>query len=631
MSKLSEKYADCDFCGWATRNDIRCTDGRTIRRDAFVDQDGAKVPLVWGHNHETAEAVIGHGFLENRPEGVFVYGYFNENDMAKAAKNGVDHKDITSLSIWANQLKQKGGDVLHGVIKEVSLVLAGANMGAQITYPMIAHGDDYEELMDEAFIYMGEDYTLSSYENLQHEDADEEEDTDEGEERKVKTDGTVQDFLDSLNEDEMKFVAYIAGTAADAGKGDEEEIEHSDDGGNEMNYNAFEGPTASQDGFFLSHSDEMSILEDAKKSGSFRQAWNDFADANHLSHDDEPAVVTPAAVSGFTSYPSGATPAGVDALFPEWHDVRPGAPELVTDNLDWVKTVLNKAHKTPYSRIRTGQVDIRNIAELRAKGYEKGTEKALTGNYELVRRTTDPQTIYVTSALNRDDVVDITDFDYVAYQYKIDRMQLEEELATAILLGDGRAAGADYKIEETHIRPIWTDDDLYTIHKNLTPFMSAINGDYSDNFGDNYKYSEAMVAAVLDAMIDYRGSGSLDMFCTQQFFNKMLLARDLNGRRVYANKSELATALGVNGIYPVSKMANKTRTVGSGASAKTMALDAILINLGDYAVGSTKGGEITHFTDFDIKFNQLQSLLETRVSGANTRIYSAIVIEEETT
>jgi len=621
MSKLSEKYADCDFCGWATRNDIRCTDGRTIRRDAFVDQDGAKVPLVWGHNHETAEAVIGHGFLENRPEGVFVYGYFNENDMAKAAKNGVDHKDITSLSIWANQLKQKGGDVLHGVIKEVSLVLAGANMGAQITYPMIAHGDDYEELMDEAFIYMGEDYTLSSYENLQHEDADvdEEEDTDEGEERKVKTDGTVQDFLDSLNEDEMKFVAYIAGTAADAGKGDEEEIEHSNDGGNEMNYNAFEGPAESQDGFYLSHSDEATILEEAKRVGTFKQAWDAFADEHSLAHDSL------AAVSGFTSYPNGATPAGVDALFPEWHDVRPGAPELVTDNLDWVKTVLNKVHKTPYSRIRTGQVDIRNIEALRAKGYEKGTQKALTGNYNLVRRTTDAQTVYVTSALNRDDVVDITDFDYVAYQYKIDRAQLEEELATAILLGDGREAGADYKIGEDHIRPIWTDDDLYTIHKNLTPFMAEINGDFSDNFGDNYKYSEAMIAAILDAMIDYRGSGNGDMFCTQQFFNKMLLARDLNGRRLYSNKSELATALGVNNIYPVSKMANKTRTVGSGASEKTMGLDAIVVNLGDYALGSTKGGEITHFTDFDIKFN----LLETRVSGANTRIYSAIVIEEE--
>ena len=616
---MSEKYTGYDFCGWATRNDLRCNDGRTIRRDAFAHQDGEQVPLVWGHNHNSAEAVIGHVFLENRPEGVLAYGYFNDNDMAKAAKNDVVHGDIKCLSIWANQLKQKGGDVLHGIIKEVSLVLSGANKGATIIYPMVAHGDDFEELMDEAYISMGEDAGLMSEEDFMHSDMSDDEESDKGEKKKMDENMNVQEFIDSLDENELKMVAYIAGKAAEAVK--DENVEHSDEGENEMNFNAFEGPT-SQEGFYLSHDDEASIIDNAKKTGSFKQAWVDFADANSLAHDGL------ASVSGFTSYPSGATPAGVDALFPEWHDVRPGAPELVTDNLEWVKTILNKVHKTPYSRIRTGQVDIRNIDALRAKGYEKGTQKALTGNYNLVRRTTDPQTVYVTSALNRDDVVDITDFDYVAYQYKIDRAQLEEELATAILLGDGRAAGADYKIGEDHIRPIWTDDDLYTIHKNLTPFMAEINGDYSDNFGENYKYSEAMVAAVLDAMIDYRGSGALDMFCTQQFFNKMLLARDLNGRRVYSNKQELATALGVNNIYPVSKMANKTRSVTVSGTTTTYALDAVLINLSDYALGSTKGGEITHFTDFDIKFNQLESLLETRVSGANTRVYSAIVIEE---
>lgn len=619
---MSKKYTGYDFCGWATRNDVQCTDGRIIRRDAFAHQDGAKVPLVWGHNHDTAEAVIGHGFLENRPEGVFVYGYLNDNDMAKAAKNDIAHGDISALSIWANQLKQKGGDVLHGMIKEVSLVLAGANKEAQIVYPIIAHGDEYEQYMEEAYMCMGENcgFTVGSGEDLQHSD---DEDEEKGEKKKMDENSSIQDFLDSLDENELKAVAEIAGKAFEAGKSGKEEIEHSDEGDMNMNYNAFEGPI-SQEGYYLSHDDEAAILTAAKKSGSFKQALAEFADQNNLAHDGLD-------VSGFTSYPSGATPAGVDALFPEYHDVRSGAPELVTDDLDWVKKVLGKVHKSPFSRIRTGQVDIRNIEELRAKGYQKGTQKALSGNYELVRRETDPQTVYVFSALNRDDVIDITDFDYVAYQYKIDRAQLEEELATAILIGDGRTAGTQYKIKEDHIRPIWTDDDLYTIHKNLTPFLADINGDFSDNFGDNYKYSEAMVAAILDAMIDYRGSGSLDMFCTQQFFNKMLLARDLNGRRIYNNKSELATALGVNNIYPVSKFAGKTRTSGSGASAKTMALDAIIVNLSDYALGSTKGGEITHFTDFEIKFNQLESLIETRVSGANTRIYSAIVIEEETT
>ena len=620
---MSKKYTGYDFCGWATRNDVQCTDGRIIRRDAFAHQDGAKVPLVWGHNHDTAEAVIGHGFLENRPEGVFVYGYLNDNDMAKAAKNDIAHGDISVLSIWANQLKQKGGDVLHGVIKEVSLVLAGANKEAQIVYPIIAHGDEYEQYMEEAYMCMGENcgFTVGSGEDLQHSD-DEEKEKNMNEEEKVeeKKEKTVQDVLDTLNEEQKKAVEFVVGMALKEGTDDEKEIEHSDEGDINMNYNAFEGHAAQ--GEFISHDDMKTIIADAKKNGSFKQALTDYLDSNNLAHDGLD-------VSGFTSYPSGATPAGVDALFPEYHDVRSGAPELVTDDLDWVKKVLGKVHKSPFSRIRTGQVDIRNIDELRAKGYQKGTQKALSGNYELVRRETDPQTIYVFSTLNRDDVIDITDFDYVAYQYKIDRAQLEEELATAILIGDGRTAGTQYKIKEDHVRPIWTDDDLYTIHKNLTPFLADINGDFSDNFGDNYKYSEAMVAAILDAMIDYRGSGSLDMFCTQQFFNKMLLARDLNGRRIYNNKGELATALGVNNIYPVSKFAGKTRTSGSGADAKTMALDAIIVNLADYALGSTKGGEITHFTDFEIKFNQLESLIETRVSGANTRIYSAIVIEEE--
>jgi len=620
---MSKKYTGYDFCGWATRNDVQCTDGRIIRRDAFAHQDGAKVPLVWGHNHDTAEAVIGHGFLENRPEGVFVYGYLNDNDMAKAAKNDIAHGDISALSIWANQLKQKGGDVLHGVIKEVSLVLAGANKEAQIVYPIIAHGDEYEQYMEEAYMCMGENcgFTVGSGEDLQHSD-DEEKEKNMNEEEKVeeKKEKTVQDVLDTLNEEQKKAVEFVVGMALKEGTDDEKEIEHSDEGDMNMNYNAFEGPAAQ--GKFISHDDMKTIIADAKKNGSFKQALSDYLDSNNLAHDS-------LAVSGFTSYASGSTPAGVDALFPEYHDVRSGAPELVTDDLDWVKKVLGKVHKSPFSRIRTGQVDIRNIDELRAKGYQKGTQKALSGNYELVRRETDPQTVYVFSTLNRDDVIDITNFDYVAYQYKIDRAQLEEELATAILIGDGRTAGTQYKIKEDHIRPIWTDDDLYTIHKNLTPFLADINGDFSDNFGDNYKYSEAMVAAILDAMIDYRGSGSLDMFCTQQFFNKMLLARDLNGRRIYNNKGELATALGVNNIYPVSKFAGKTRTSGSGADAKTMALDAIIVNLADYALGSTKGGEITHFTDFEIKFNQLESLIETRVSGANTRVYSAIVIEEE--
>ena len=678
------KYEGYDFCGWATRNDLRCSDGRTIRRDAFAHQDGARVPLVWSHNHDSPEAVLGHGYLENRPEGVFFYGYFNDSDLAQAAKKDVEHGDVTSLSIWANQLKQKAGDVLHGSIKEVSLVLAGANMGANITYPVVVHGEDAETLLDEAYIYVGEDYGLE----LAHADSEEAEepaeekanddmtvqevldtmnetqlkvlsylvaqaaaDTGEAEEEpEEETEGgeiehadsddneeedpdmdkekTVQDVLDTMDEDQMKVLQYLVEKAAEEGidevdetevEVDEEEIEHSE-GGNPMNFNAFEGATAQQ-GAYLSHSDEMDIIEVAKKYGSFKEALKAFAEEHNLSHDGL------ADVSGFGSYPSGGNPAAVDALFPEWHDVRPGAPEIVTNDQAWVKAVLNKVHRSPFSRIRTSQTDLREIEGIRAKGYQKGKEKVLADNYAVAKRTTEPQTIYAKSALNRDDVVDITDFDYVDYQYKIDRMMLEKELARAILVGDGRDAASADKIDEERVRPIWTDNGIFTIRKTLD--VTAAQND--PGFGTNYLYAQAVEEAILDAKIDYRGSGSMDMFCSQRFFNKIQLAKDLNGRRIYANKAELTSALYVNDVYNVPEFEGLTRTEGEGSSAKTYRLLAIIGNLNDYNLGATKGGEITHFTDFDIDFNQLKSLIETRVSGANTRIYSFIVLEEEVT
>ena len=640
------KHTGYDFCGWATRNDLRCSDGRTIRRDAFAHQDGAKVPLVWGHNHDSPDAVLGHGYLENRPEGVFFYGYFNDSDLAQAAKRDVEHGDITSLSIWANQLQQKAGDVLHGSIKEVSLVLAGANMGAQITSPIVAHGDGFETLDDEAYIYVGEEYGLELSHSDDHDDfwddvdfehlydddedgddlahSDDTSDSNEGpdeetEEEPVMDDKTtVQDVLDTMNEDQLMVTSYLVAQAAAEGIDDDDnEVEHSE-GGNSMNFNAFEG-TAPAAGAYLSHSDEMNIIEVAKKYGSLKEALQAYAEENNLQHDGL------APVSGFTSYPDGQTPAGVDALFPDWHDVRPGAPELVTNDQEWVKVVLNKVHRSPFSRIRTSQVDLRTIEGIRAKGYQKGKEKALADNYTVAKRTTEPQTIYAKSALNRDDVVDITDFDYVDYQYKIDRMQLEKELAQAILIGDGRDAASDDKINEEHIRPIWTDNGIFTIKKTIT--VQAAQND--PGFGTNYLYAQAVEEAILDAKIDYRGSGNMDMFCSQRFFNKIQLAKDLNGRRIYANKGELTSALDVNNVYNVPEFENLTRTEGEGASAKTYRLLAIVGNLSDYNIGATKGGEITHFTDFDIDFNQLKSLIETRVSGANTRIYSFIVLEEE--
>lgn len=643
------KHTGYDFCGWATRNDLRCSDGRTIRRDAFAHQDGAKVPLVWGHNHDSPEAVLGHGFLENRPEGVFFYGYFNDSDLAQAAKRDVEHGDITSLSIWANQLKQKAGDVLHGSIKEVSLVLAGANVGAQITSPVVAHGDGFETLTDEAYIYVGEEYGLElshsddrddfwddvdfehlyddededDGDDLAHSDEDSNEGLDDGsdddfeEESVMDENMTVQDVLDTMDDDQLTVVSYlVAQAAAEGADEDDDDIEHSE-GGYSMNFNAFEG-TAPAAGAYLSHSDEMNIIEVAKKYGTLKEALQAYADENNLQHDDL------APVSGFTSYPpSEGVPAGVDALFPDWHDVRPGAPEIVTNDQEWVKVVLNKVHRSPFSRIRTSQVDLREIEGIRAKGYQKGKEKTLADNYTVAKRTTEPQTIYAKSALNRDDVVDITDFDYVDYQYKIDRMQLEKELARAILIGDGRDAASDDKINEEHIRPIWTDNGIFTIKKTISVEAAAND----PGFGANYLYAQAVEEAILDAKIDYRGSGNMDMFCSQRFFNKIQLAKDLNGRRLYTNKGELTSALDVNGVYNVPEFDGLTRT----ADGKTYRLLAIIGNLNDYNLGATKGGEITHFTDFDIDFNQLKSLIETRVSGANTRLMSFIVLEEEVT
>ena len=425
------KHTGYDFCGWATRNDLRCSDGRTIRRDAFAHQDGAKVPLVWGHNHDSPDAVLGHGYLENRPEGVFFYGYFNDSDLAQAAKRDVEHGDITSLSIWANQLQQKAGDVLHGSIKEVSLVLAGANMGAQITSPIVAPGDGFETLEDEAYIYVGEEYGLELAHSDDHDDfwddvdfdhlyddddddddddlahSDDASDSNEGLEEETEEESvmdehaTVQDVLDTMDEDQLMVVSYLVSQAA--ADDDDDEVEHSE-GGNSMNFNAFEG-TAPAAGAYLSHSDEMNIIEVAKKYGTLKEALQVYAEENNLQHDGL------APVSGFGSYPVNGDPAAVDALFPEWHDVRPGAPEIVTNDQEWVKVVLNKVHRSPFSRIRTSQVDLRTIEGIRAKGYQKGKEKTLAANYTVAKRTTEPQTIYAKSALNRDDVVDITDFD----------------------------------------------------------------------------------------------------------------------------------------------------------------------------------------------------------------------------
>lgn len=637
-----------DFSGWATKNDIRCTDGRTIRQDAFKDNDGQIVPLVWGHVHDDPTNVLGHALLVNKPEGVRAYGKFNDTEKAQHAKSAVMNRDVTHLSIYANKLKQNGGDVLHGDIKEVSLVLAGANIGAFIDVPVIEHAEDGEPF--EAVIYSGEEIELvhseeeseeieepEESEELEHAEPEEKEEKEDMAENKEKT---VKDVIDSMNDEQKEVLYYMVGEAleengeADTEEGDNEDVaEHSEEGEREeMAYNVFDEESRRTN--VLSHDDMMDIVKLAKtpQVGSFQTALDIFAEENGLTlqHD--------AVSSGFIQQPVQTGDLTVEALFPEYKDVRPGAPELITNDQGWISVVLNKVHKSPISRIRTGQVDIRNIEgsmdSLRARGYQKGKQKAQTGNFKLVRRTTDPQTVYVKSALHRDDIIDITDFDYVQYLYNIDRMQLNEELATAILFGDGRDDSSADKIFPEHIRPIWTDDDLYTIHYDIdiAAARAELQGtDTSHYFGDNFVRAEAMINACLYSREQYKGSGTPDMFIHPHELNVMLLARDRNGRRIYSSKAELASAFNVGNVYTVEQMLNKTRTAGEGAQARTKKLLALIGNLSDYSLGATKGGEITHFTQFDIDFNQQKSLLETRCSGALTRVWSAIAIEEDVT
>ena len=631
-----------DFCGYATKNDLVCADGRIIRQNAFKNNDGEIVPLVWNHQHSDVKNILGHALLKNVGDGVKAYLSFNDSENGQEAKTRVAHGDIRSLSIFANHLKQRGSEVLHGAIKEVSLVVAGANPGAKILDEGFGHSEDGsadswmvfmpdvplelvhsdEEDYDED--YDDEEYDDDEYDDEEYEDEDEDEEDDDSD-NESESDGDLshaddmeidpEKIYDSMNDEQQALLHYMVGKALKQNDSDEEEEEET------MKHNLFEGAAPRRT--VLSHADQEQILDLARKSGSFQDAYNFYLEENSLQHDD----IAPA--SGFVQDTS--VPGNITEMFPEYKDARPGDPELITSDQGWITGVLNKVHKLPFSRVRTRQVDIRNIESLRAKGYEKGNKKKLTGNFVVAKRTTDPTTIYVKNALHKDDITDITDFDYVSYMYKIDRMMLNEDLATAILIGDQRDENDEDRIDPAHIRPIWTDDDLYTIHTDIdfegakAELQGTNTGAY---FGDNYIHAEAMVNACLYSRERYKGSGQPDMYIHPHELNIMLLARDRNGRRIYSSKSELAAALNVNEIHTVEQFENITRTEGEGQAAKTKKLLALIVNLADYSVGSTKGGEISHFTQFDIDYNQQKSLIETRLSGALTRLWSAIAIEE---
>ena len=589
-----EKY---DFSGWATRANLKCSDGRVIMKDAFKHCDGMVVPLVWGHQHDDPQRVLGHALLENREDGVYTYGTFNDTEQGQNAKLLVQHGDVNALSIYANKLKQQGPNVLHGAIREVSLVLAGANPGAFID-SVIMHG---EESPEEAVIYTGEEIELYHAEKAVEEKNEEKEMAETPNKEK-----TVQEVIDSMDEDQKTVLYALVGQALADGEGSKTKEEDE-----KMKHNLFDTDTREETNV-LSHSDQKAIIELAKSSGvgSLKAAMEIYAQQN-----------------------SDAMAHGWDAediidLFPDFKDVHPGAPELLERDQSWVGLVMRKAHKSPISRVRTRQADAR-ANDMRAKGYhDREAAKTLSGDLKLLMRTTDPQTVYRRDELHRDDVIDITDFDVVAYQKVVMKHNLEEDIALAALIGDGREDTDPDKIHENHIRSIWNDEELYTIHADvdIAAAREELQGsNTSANFGENYIYAEAIVTAALYGREKYKGKGQLDFFCTPHLLNVMLLARDLNGRRIYDSKADLAKALNVGEIHTVEQFEGRTRTTKTGGTKKLL---GIFVNMANYQFGCTKGGEITNFEDFDIDFNKYKYLMETRLSGALTEVYSAIALEE---
>ena len=609
------KYSDCDFSGWATRNDLVCGDGRVIKKDAFKDNDGKKVSLVFNHEHNDPNAVLGHAFLENRDEGVYAYGYFNDTESGQTAKKLVQNGDVSSLSIWANKLRQATGangckEVLHGDIKELSLVLAGANPGAYIDFVM-AHSDD--SLDDDAEeLYAGYNENIMIHTAVKAEDKTDKEELGMDEKNeKTKTDGekTIADVLKTLNE-EQKLAVYAL-----IGEIDNEDNDDNDDeteGGENMKHNVFDNEDNIQENV-LTHSDMNEILELSKQPnvGSFKQAMAIYEAENKLQHD---------AFDEETMY----------KLLPEYKLIDPAEPKILYPDDTWVSSVINGVHKSPYSRVRTRRADARQ-AELKAMGYKKGDYKKESRQIQLLGRTHDAQTIYVKDKINRDDILDITEFDIVAYQWKILRHTMDQTLAQAILIGDGRDDVDPDKIKEDHIRPIWHDDELYCIHQDVDiagAKQKRQGTETGQHFGDNYVYSEAIIEAALYSREKYKGSGNLTFYCTPHLLNVMLLARDLNGRRIYSSKNDLVAALNVKDIKTIEQFEGLTRTTSDSKKKKLLGL---FVNLADYQLGCVKGGEITKFEDFDIDFNQHKLLLETRVSGALVEWYSAIALEEDVT
>jgi len=597
-----------DFTGWATKTGIKCTDGRTIMENAFADQDGKTVPLVWQHMHDDPDLVLGHAVLHNKKGGVWTEGYFNESPKGKQAKMLVESGDITSLSIYANQLKQQGGNVMHGVIRELSVVLAGANMGATIDNVLLAHGDGMDELEDEAIIYSDEAEELLF---LEHADEPEkkEENKSMAEENKApeaKTDDrTVKDVWDSMTEEQQQVCYYMIGQALEGDKGDDKEddaAEHSDEDGEVMTMktNVFDQDTRREE--VLSHADQQKIIERAKKLGSMSEAWEEALETNealaHAVYNDDGSEQT----YGI---------ANIDYLFPDYQELNT-TPDKIQRPNDWVSTLMNGVTKKPFARIRTTHANI-TMDEARAKGYIKGNQKR-DEVFNLLRRSVDPQTVYKKQKFDRDDVIDITDFDVIAWTKAEMREMLNEEIARAILIGDGRGVSDPDKVMPEHIKPIWTDDDLYAVKVPVT--VGTTDEDTAKN----------AIRAAIKARKLYKGSGNLTCFTSEDWLSEMLLMEDGFGHSLYKTEQELATKLRVNRIVTVPQMENLTRTV-NGVTKKVI---AIIVDLKDYATGTNRRGQVEMFDDFDIDFNQYKYLIETRLSGMLVKPFSALILETGT-
>ena len=569
-----------DFSGWATKNGLRCSDGRTIMKDAFLHNDGQTVPLVWNHQHNDHMNILGHALLENRQEGVYAYCVFNETESGHNAKQLVEHGDVSALSIYANQLKQQGGNVLHGAIKEVSLVLAGANPGAFID-SIIRHG---EESTEECIIFTGDEIELYHAEETLNHKEEEIKMADGTKNPAGESEETVADVFETLNEKQKTVVYALIGQALEeaeaGGEIQQSEIDEIKGDLAFMKHNLFDGDTTGPD--VLSHADMTAIITDAKRYGSLKEAV--------LAH-------------GITD---------IDFLFPDAKTLD-GTPSFIQRDMGWVSDVMNKTHHTPFSRIKS---IFANITEddARAKGYITGALKK-EEVFSLLKRTTSPTTIYKKQKLDRDDVVDITDFDVVAWLKGEMRMMLDEEIARAVLVGDGRLSSSDDKINATNIRPIWTDDDLYTI-KQAVSVTAAATADQT---------AKAFIRAAIKSRKLYKGSGNPVLYTTEDVLTDCLLMEDTTGRVIYETVEKLATALRVSKIITVPVMDGLTRV---DSDTKTRTLMGIIVNLADYNIGADKGGAVNMFDDFDIDYNAQKYLIETRCSGALVTPYGAIALEK---